>query len=87
MGVWATRQRSVLRACEILGDEVALARHLGIPVVEVVDWILGDVTVPAEHFLRVVDIILVDNRKLVEQNRDFIAEMRQKYRRSDQNAA
>ena len=41
MGVWATRRRSVLRACALLGDEVALAKHLGVSVPQVVDWILG----------------------------------------------
>ena len=82
MGVWATRQRTVLRACAILGDEVALAKHLGVSVSQVVDWILGDVPVPTDNFLQLVDVVLDDNRKLIDLNRDFIEEMHKKYRRS-----
>ena len=81
MGVWATRQRTVLRACAILGDEMALARHLGVSVSQVVDWILGDVPVPTDNFLQLVDVVLDENRKLMETNRDFLEEIRKKYRR------
>lgn len=81
MGVWATRQSSVLRACALLGDEVELAKHLDIPVAQVVDWILGDVTVPTNYFLKIVDVVLDDNRKLIELNRNFLEEMHRKYRR------
>jgi hypothetical protein len=81
MGVWATRRRSVLRACALLGDETKLAQHLGVPVSQVVDWILGDVDVSTEHFLQLVDVVLNDNRKLIEHNRDFLEQVRRKYRR------
>ena len=81
MGVWATRQSSVLRACALLGDEVELAKHLCVPVSQVVDWVLGDVTVPADYFLKIVDVVLDDNRKLIELNRNFLEEMHRKYRR------
>ena len=80
MGVWATRQRTVLRACSILGDEVAVAKHLGVPVSEVVNWMLGDVTVPTDNFLQLVDVVLDENRRVIEVNRDFIQEMHKKYR-------
>jgi hypothetical protein len=81
MGVWATRQRTVLRACAIAGDEVKLAKLLGVPVQEVVDWMIGNATVPTAHFLALVDIVLDDNRKGVELNRDFIQRVRERYQR------
>ena len=81
MGVWATRQRTVLRACAICGDEVKLARRLGVPVSRVVDWILGDVNVTAGEFLALVDLVLEDNRKLIELNQDFIRQVRGRHRR------
>jgi len=81
MGVWATRQRTVLRACAIAGDEVKLAELLGVPVQEVADWVLGNVTVPTGQFLALVDIVLDDNRKGIELNRDFIQSIRERYRR------
>jgi hypothetical protein len=81
MGVWATRQRTVLRACAIAGDEVKLAELLGVPVQEVVDWVLGNVTVPTAQFLALVDIVLDDNRKGIELNRDFIQRVRERHQR------
>jgi len=80
MGIGATRQRTVLRACAICGDEVALAQRLGVSVAKVVDWILGDVPVDSDSFLMLVDIVLQDNRKLIEANREFIARVRAHYR-------
>ena len=80
MGVWATRQRTVVRACAICGDEVALAKRLGFPVGKVVNWLLGDEPISTDEFLMLVDIVLDDNRKLVEQNQSRLAEIRQKYR-------
>jgi hypothetical protein len=81
MGVWATRQRTVLRACAIAGDEVKLAELLGVPVQEVVGWILGNVTVPTDQFLALVDIVLDDNRKGIELSRDFIQRVRERHQR------
>ena len=80
MGIWATRQRTVLRACAICGDEVALAHHVGVPVSRVVDWILGDAMITTDEFLLLVDIVLQDNRTLILSNRDFIARVRQRSR-------
>ena len=80
MGVWATRRRTVLRACAIAGDEAALAQHLGVPVSLVVDWILGDVPVSTDEFLALVDLVLDDNRKTIELNRDFIQQVRERHR-------
>ena len=81
MGVWATRQRTVLRACAIAGDEAKLAELLGVPVQEVVDWVLGSATVPTDQFLALVDIVLDDNRKGIELNRDFIQGLRERHQR------
>ena len=58
-----TYQRILVRACEIVGDEIALAKALGVPVVWVVDWVLGDAHVPTEIFLRAVDIVLDSAKK------------------------
>jgi hypothetical protein len=50
-------------------------------VQEVVGWILGNVTVPTDQFLALVDIVLDDNRKGIELNRDFIQRVRERHQR------
>jgi hypothetical protein len=68
------------------GDETALAKKLRVPVAAVVDWVLGEVPVPADIFLRAVDVIatlqqqrtaaVAEHTKAVE---DFLAAMRKRY--------
>ena len=71
-----TYQRILLRACEIVGDEIALAKALGVPVTWVADWLLGEAAVPTEIFLRAVDIVFDPTRKQVQEQRRQIEEMR-----------
>jgi DNA-binding transcriptional regulator YdaS (Cro superfamily) len=80
MGTRDTYQRTLTRACLVAGDEAALARQLGVPVTSVVDWLLGDSEVPADVFLRAVDIVLTANRKQVEDNRAFLDQVRRRHR-------
>jgi DNA-binding transcriptional regulator YdaS (Cro superfamily) len=81
MGTRDTYQRTLTRACLVAGDETALARELGVPVTFVVDWLLGEREVPAEVFLRAVDIVLAANRKQVEDNRAFLERIKHRHRR------
>ena len=76
MGYRETYQRVLVRACMIAGDETLLAKSLGVPVPAVVDWLLGDAPVPAEVFLRAVDIVSAANRKLVQDNRALLYQIR-----------
>jgi hypothetical protein len=62
----------LLEACLIAGDETALAQKLGVPVMSVVDWLLGDTPVPNDAFLLAVDIVLAQTRKQVQENRKQI---------------
>ena len=50
MGMRDTYQRTLVRACLVVGDETALAQRLGVPLPSLVDWLLGDRPVPADVF-------------------------------------
>lgn len=58
MGSRETHHRTLLRACTIVGDESVLARHLGVPVEAVVQWLIGTAPIPIDTFLAAVDIVL-----------------------------
>ena len=60
----------------VAGDETLLAKQLGVPVIAVVDWLLGEIPVPAEVFLRAVDIVSAANRKQVKENRALLEQIR-----------
>lgn len=60
MGPRETHHRTLLRACTIVGDESVLARHLGVSVGEVVQWLIGTTPIPVDKFLAAVDIVLAD---------------------------
>jgi hypothetical protein len=50
--------RALLKAAELLGGRVQLARVLQVPTAEIDRWIVDEAKPPREIFLRVVDIIL-----------------------------
>jgi len=58
-----------------------LARRLGKPVSETVDWLLGADPVPTDVFLRAVDIVLASHKKQVDDNRAFLDQIRRRHRR------
>lgn len=51
------RQRTLLRALEIVGDEATLARKLQVPMAELQTWLGGADTPPIAVFLAAVDIV------------------------------
>ena len=81
MGMRDTYQRTLMRACLVLGDEAALARRLGVPVPAVVDWLLGEKPVPTQVFLEVADIVLGAHKQQVRDNQAFLEEVRRRYPR------
>ncbi len=58
MGSREIHHRTLVRACTIVGDESVLARHLGVSVGVVVQWLIGTTPVPLDKFLAAVDIVL-----------------------------
>ena len=56
----------------VAGDKTLLAQQLGVPLPAVLDWLSGESPVPAEVFLRAVDIVLAANRKQNEENRALL---------------
>ena len=80
VGVWSTRRRTVIKAVHLCGDEVQLAKYLGIPVQRAVDPILGEEMCTPDEFLALVDLVLDDERKTIELNKDRIERIREKYR-------
>ena len=51
------RQRTLLRALEIVGDEATLARKLRVPMEELRAWLRGADVPPTAVFLAAVDIV------------------------------
>jgi len=80
MGTRDTYQKALIQACIVAGDETALAAKLGVPVMTVVDWLLGEKQVPVDMFLRTVDILLASNKQHIEDTRALIAHIRQRHR-------
>jgi hypothetical protein len=79
MGSNDTYRKTLLRACLVAGDEVALAKQLDVPVGTIVGWLLGDAAVPTEHFLKAVDIVSAANGRHVGEVKKFLEEMRVRY--------
>ena len=80
MGTRDTYQKALIQACIVAGDETALAAKLGVPVMTVVDWLLGEKQVPVDMFLRTVDILLASNKQHIEDTRALIAHILQRHR-------
>ena len=51
------RQRTLLRALEIVGDEATLARKLQVPMGDLQAWLGGSDVPPIAVFLAAVDIV------------------------------
>jgi hypothetical protein len=80
VGTRDTYQKVLLRACLVAGDEAALAHQLGVPVMSVVSWVLGDSQCPPDVFLRAVDLVLTNSRKRLEDNRTLLDQIRARHR-------
>jgi DNA-binding transcriptional regulator YdaS (Cro superfamily) len=80
VGVSDSRQKTLLKACMIAGDEAALAARLGLPVGEVVNHLLGDKQVPTETFLKAVDIVLGHTGAEVREARKFLDALKRRHR-------
>jgi hypothetical protein len=80
MGTRDTYQKTLAKACIIAGDETVLAVKLGVPVADVVDWLLGDRPVPTDYFLKAVDIVLTETRQQVSETRVFLEQVRSRRR-------
>jgi hypothetical protein len=81
MGTRQTYHEVLVQACIVAGDETVLAKRLGLPLIAVVDWLVGDVPIPTDAFLRAVDIVLTDTRKQVVDNRAMLDQIKRKHRR------
>ena len=76
MGRRDAYQKVLIHACAVRGDETALAETLGVPVEQVVDWILGHRPVPPGYFLKAVDIVLAEHKQQVVDVKAFLEKMR-----------
>lgn len=52
-------QRTLHRACEVLGGMDATSRHFGVPVATLARWIGGVEQPPIDVFLKAVDVVLL----------------------------
>jgi hypothetical protein len=78
MGTRENYQRTLLAACYVLGDENALAARLHCPLRSVLDWLLGEVPVPTDVFLRAVDIVTASNGRFIEDTTVFLEQVRKR---------
>jgi len=51
-------RRMLSRASDLLGDQEALAHHLGVTSTRLMLWSVGAESIPAAVFLRLVDLLL-----------------------------
>ena len=72
MSVRETYHWALVRACLAVGDEVALAKQLHVPLPSLVGWLLGDAPVPAQVFLCAVDLLIAANRQTLVHNQEFL---------------
>ena len=80
MDISDTRQKTLLKACMIVGDETALARKLGVPVSEVVDCMLGDKEMATSTFLKAVDIVLGKTGLEIREARKYLDALKRRHR-------
>jgi DNA-binding transcriptional regulator YdaS (Cro superfamily) len=81
VGTRAAYQRTLILACQIVGDETLLAAKLGDSVPTVVDWLIGEREVPIDAFLVAVDIVLGHSNRQVVETRAFLEQVRARHRR------
>ena len=53
-----TYRNTLVHACMIEGGEYALAKRLRIPMASLATYLVGDVPIPTDVFLKAVDIVL-----------------------------
>ncbi len=53
----------VQRCAAILGGHETLAAHLNVPAIRVEYWMDGALTPPADVFLRLVDLVMAEERE------------------------
>jgi DNA-binding NarL/FixJ family response regulator len=75
-----------VQACLAAGGEAALAKKLGVPLDALLDWLLGSAKLPAEVFLRAVDVVLARSKEQARTNRAFLERI-QSRRLSERGAA
>jgi hypothetical protein len=80
VGTRDTYQRTLLKACIITGDETLLAEKLAVPVAFVIDWLLGNTSMPPEIFLRAVDIVLGCSQQQVQDTNALLERIRSRQR-------
>ena len=78
MGTRDVYQRTLVRACAVVGDETALATKLGVPTERVIGWIVGDSVLPKDIFVRAVELLLTSSKEQVRRNRLFLESIRAK---------
>ena len=86
MGTRDIYQRVLVQACLAAGGEAALAKKLDVPLDMLFDWLLGSAKLPAEVFLRAVDVVLARSKGQVRANRAFLERI-QSRRFSERGAA
>jgi len=74
-----TYQRTLIEACNIAGDESALAIYLHQPPQRVVDWLVGINPVPVEVFLQAADMVSATPHCHVENADVFLQSIRRRH--------
>ena len=73
-----TYRRTLMEACNIAGNETALAKRLHKPKPKVVCWLLGSASVPDDVFLQAVDIVTASKKRHIEDADLFVRQIRRR---------
>lgn len=80
MGTPRTPQKVLAQALAVVGDEAELARRLGVPMMSLVAWLLGEARCPTDVVLGAVRISLEHTEKQVKANRALFERIKRRYR-------
>ena len=80
MGTERSTQKVLVQALAIAGDESELARRLGVPLMSLVAWLLGEARCPTGVFLAATGIVAEHLKKQVEGHRAILDSIKRRYR-------
>jgi hypothetical protein len=73
-----TYRMTLMRACVLVGGEGQLARKFGVPEKRIVEWLLGEIPLPGDVFLRAVDVVLAYNTQHVQESKAALEAIKQR---------
>jgi hypothetical protein len=70
-----------MQACYLAGGETQLARELNVPVEALVSYLVGDIRIPNDLFLKAVDFVLANHKKRVAEDGKWLTDFLKRHHR------